>query len=131
MKKYIHTVIGIAMLLPSKVFAQTPPDPSPDPFSQSTTEIYRQMMEQNPNDYNAENIVMSFVVEWIYGLVLPILASLAILSIIISGFQLMLSQGNSDSAGNATQRLMGAIMGLILIILIGVILHEVNPHYFQ
>lgn len=74
--------------------------------------------------------MMTYVIGWVYKITIPLATAAAILSIIIAGFQLMMSQGNSDSAGNATQRLMGSILGLVLIILTAVILHEVNPYVF-
>lgn len=74
--------------------------------------------------------VMGYFLGWFYDNVMKFITALAILSIIISGFQLMMSQGDSDGAGKAKERLMGSILGLVLIILMSVILHTINPDAF-
>lgn len=126
-RKILFSILALLYLVqPAYVYAQTQGGLD-DLFTKSTTEIYE---ETSDADYNAENIMMTYVVKWVYALIMPLLGSVAVLAIIISGFQLMMSQG-ADSSKDAVDRLLGAILGLILIMLTAVILHEVNPYYFS
>ena len=85
--------------------------------------------EEGDVNFNPDG-AMDELIGYAYSIVTPIITSVAILSIIIAGFQFMFSQGDSDLAGKSKERLMGSVMGLILIILIAVILHEINPSAF-
>ena len=85
--------------------------------------------EEGDVDFNPDGAINELIT-FAYSKVTPLVTSIAVLSIIISGFQFMFSQGDSDLAGKSKERLIGSITGLVLLILIAVILHEINPTAF-
>ncbi|MCL5407150.1 MAG: pilin [Patescibacteria group bacterium] len=61
----------------------------------------------------------------LYKWVLPFAAGLAVLMIIYAGYLYITSQGNPDNIKQAKDYIIGALVGLALIILAGVILKSV------
>lgn len=72
---------------------------------------------------NAGNI--SNYITILYKWVVPFAAGLAVLMIIYSGYLYITSQGNPDNIKQAKDYIIGALVGLALIILAGVILKNV------
>jgi hypothetical protein len=60
------------------------------------------------------------------GIVLSIAGGIAILLIIISGYRLMVSQGNPENIKNAREQLTAAIVGLLFVIFSLVILQVIG-----
>jgi len=63
--------------------------------------------------------LLQFIINW----AIRLLGALAVLAVIISGIQYIVSQGNPDGIKKAKSRLTNAIVGLILLSLMFVILH--------
>jgi len=61
----------------------------------------------------------------LYNWIIPFAGGLAVLVLIYAGYLYATSQGNPDSVNRAKELIIGAITGLALIILAGVILHNV------
>jgi hypothetical protein len=80
--------------------------------------------DEQPGGFLADYLGLVFT--WAHG----IIGSIAILMIIVAGFQMMMAQGSSDMVTAAKERLLNAIFGLVLVILSAVILRTINPVFF-
>jgi glucose uptake protein GlcU len=60
------------------------------------------------------------------GVVLSLVGAIAIILIIISGYRLMVSQGNPENIKNAREQLTAAIVGLLFVIFSLVILQVIG-----
>lgn len=64
----------------------------------------------------------------IYKWSVSVIAILAVVMIMIAGFQWVLSRGNAPAISNAKARISGAFMGLIIILSISLFLGFINPN---
>jgi hypothetical protein len=60
------------------------------------------------------------------GLILSVIGGIAVILIILSGYRLMISQGNPENIKNAKEQLTAAIIGLLFIIFSLVILQVIG-----
>jgi len=67
-------------------------------------------------------------IKWIYKYCVQIAVVLAVVMIIVSGFQWLISGGNQESIGSAKKRIGGALMGLFLAVMSYFILNQINPY---
>ncbi len=74
---------------------------------------------------NIETSAQGFV-QAIMGLILSIVGGIAVLLIIVSGYRLMVSQGNPEGIKNAKDQLTAAIIGLLFVIFSLVILQIIG-----
>lgn len=70
-------------------------------------------------------------VQRIFSIVLGLAGGIALILIIIAGYQFMASQGNPESVKAATERLTSAVVGLLFIILSFVILQVIGVDILQ
>lgn len=70
-------------------------------------------------------------IEKIFGILLSISGVIALILIIVSGYQLSLSQGNPEKVKNARERLTAAIIGLLFIIFSVAILQIIGVDILQ
>lgn len=101
MKKYIAAAT-LAALVPSLVVLAQPPQQGINEFLQQT---------------ELKNVELTVVIGRIVRIILSFLGLIAVIIIIIGGFQWMTSGGNEEKIG-AAKKLMGAgIVGLIIVVL--------------
>lgn len=65
-------------------------------------------------------------VQFVFSFVLGLAGGIALILIIISGYQFMVSQGNPEAVKAATERLTSAVIGLLFIILSFVLLQIIG-----
>ena len=80
----------------------------------------------NPQDpshpKNPIYALLQFVINW----VIRLLIVLAVVAVVVSGIQYIVSQGNPEGIKGAKNRLTNAVVGLILLALMFVILHVIG-----
>jgi uncharacterized membrane protein YqhA len=83
-------------------------------------------------EYNCDTAVGNILtspkdfVQTIMGLILSVVGGVAILLIMLSGYRLMVSQGNPENIKSAKEQLTAAIIGLLFIIFSLVILQVIG-----
>lgn len=108
MKTKIQTLLIFFLLLPNLVLAQAPPDSGGTPVQPD--EI------QNPlRGAGIENIGQ--LITWIINLLLALIGIVAILSIMISGYKMVIGSGNADEVKEAKQRIIWSLAGVVVVIL--------------
>lgn len=96
------------------------PLPSAGPKASSITEVQGSMTGNILFDY------ISYAYRWAAG----VIGVVAILMIIISGFMMVFASGNQQVVDEAKSRMMGAILGLALMIVSALLLWTINPGFF-
>lgn len=106
--------------------AQSPTIQSPGAPSVSTDYT---LAEPLPVPGNAPITRTNFIayLQWLFPFMLSLAGILAVVMIIIGGFQYMTSAGSTDSIGRAKDRITNAILGLLLAAASWVILNTINP----
>lgn len=100
------------------------PSPSPQPC--------KPVGSGSPIEYNCDTAVGNILtspkdfVQTIMGLILSVVGGVAILLIMLSGYRLMVSQGNPENIKSAKEQLTAAIIGLLFIIFSLVILQVIG-----
>lgn len=67
---------------------------------------------QNPIGTNDFSVLVVRIINWVAGIV----ASLAVLMVVVGGFQMMISGGNDEKVKSARQTIQWALIGLIVVL---------------
>ncbi|MBT3835076.1 hypothetical protein HOF56_02395 [Candidatus Peribacteria bacterium] len=132
MKKFISTISGIALAMTLSVttFAAQRPiellEPVPNGTPSGLTEIVIDTSQPLP-PLSILNAYLNPFIPWAIG----VSAGLAILMIILGGFQIMLSGGGDIKNSAGTKRIMSAIFGLLILVFSATILNWLNANYFR
>ena len=73
------------------------------------------------------NTPLNQLVAWLYYFIVMISGFAAFLMLVWAGFQWMTSAGNPTKIGEAKDRLISAVLGLVLILASWLILNTINP----
>jgi type IV secretory pathway VirB2 component (pilin) len=131
---FIVLVCALIFLAPSAVLALNP-GPSPYPSPSATTgsggspveDGLRKVEDQFPTSSKlaGSRDVSDFIIN-VIEVLLTVAMAIAVLFIIIGGFQYMTSAGNEGRAESGKKTLINALIGLVLIILAYVIVSVIN-----
>jgi hypothetical protein len=128
MKKFIPIMSGIilAILVSSSALAAPRPINLLEPLPDGTSQIVIDQNEPLP-PLSILNAYLRPFIPWAIG----VSAGLAVLMIIIGGFQIMLSGGGDIKNSAGTKKIMSAILGLLLLVFSATILNWLNASYFR
>jgi len=114
----LTTLLG-ALLAPVAAFAQRPIKLL-EPIG-SLTEI-----TSGPFPLSPLNQYLRVFIPWAMG----VGAGLCVLMIIVGGFQIMLSGGEATAQGAGKNRILSALMGLLILVFSAMILNFLNANYY-
>lgn len=113
------TLLG-ALLAPVAAFAQRPIKLL-EPIG-SLTEI-----TPGPFPLSPLNQYLQVFIPWVIG----VGAGLCVLMIVVGGFQIMLSGGEATAQGAGKNRILSALMGLLILVFSAMILNFLNANYYR
>ena len=127
-------IVSLFFILSSPAFAATPntsatPAVAPTAFITPTLNVPIPDLKFSTPLQTGGSVTVNFLGEYIsaiYKYLVGISVSIAIVLIMIGGFQYVLSSGSGD-VGSAKKRIRNAIEGLVLLLAVYVILYTVNP----
>jgi len=100
-----------------------------EPLDGKTTE-----MKLNPTTAQNKGYTIAIVEQYlaqIYPYLIAIISSIAIFMVVLGGFEIVTSQGDSGQVGEGKERIMYAVGGLVLMLLASIVLWTINPTFFQ
>ncbi len=100
---------------------------------------YSSALEVNPDYYPdipfvkkiTESSELPDFVAYFFGLGVYLAGILAVISLAIGGIRLITSAGNPGAAGDAKERIIGAVLGLVLTVSSIIILRTINPVFIE
>lgn len=125
--KYLPIIIGftLALLATDITLAQRPIDLL-ETLPDGTSQIMINQSDPLP-PLSILNAYLRPFIPWAIGTS----AGLAVLMIIIGGFQIMLGGGGDIKSSPGAKKILSAILGLMILVFSSVILNWLNAHYFQ
>jgi hypothetical protein len=75
--------------------------------------------------------ILSEYVSMIFTYVMALSGIIAVLVIMFSGFQLMVSGGDSEARSTAKQMITKTLMGIAMLFLSGLFLYTINPNFYM
>ncbi len=136
---FVALMLGFTFFTPTPSLAQfedanfQTPDPVIDipGISFTEAEAIKQRAIDRANRENAYILEIPYLAEYIrdiYRYAVGIAGSIAIIMIVVAGFQWSTSGGNTDTINEAKKRIQNAVIGLIILLASYSILYAINPN---